>query len=131
MGAQLKDLVIEEHSLGDIVIYDIPENGMEIGRANKAPEKPRFPHPDYRDDKDINELAHLVSRTHCELYFAGEKLAVRDTSRHGTYINNVKVPENKACILRDGDILGLGPQEKQYRFQVLIGDKPDELRIVD
>jgi len=106
--AQLKDLVIEEDSTGgDSLVYDVPANGMMIGRENKSPGSPRFPHPEYPDER-IRELSLSVSRRHCMVYFADGQLGVKDMSRNGTYINDRRVPKDKGCVLRDGDVLGLG-----------------------
>ncbi len=102
MKAQLRDLVIEKYSTGDPLIYDVPEKGLIIGRANKSPGSPRFPHPEYTWE-EIDELSSFVSRKHCMIYFQDGYLGVKDESRHGTYINDKRVPKDKGCVLRNGD----------------------------
>jgi len=65
-----------------------------------------------------------VSRRHCELTIAGDKLKVRDlASSNGTYVNNQRVGEED---LHAGDRLVIGP----IVFTIQIDGRPEEIHPV-
>ncbi len=62
-----------------------------------------------------------VSREHCEVVIAGDKLMVRDLgSSNGTYVNRERVQEAE---LNPGDVLAVGPAV----FVVVIDGQPAEV----
>jgi hypothetical protein len=79
---------------GKTAVKEIPLGGIStiIGRRNDC--SLRIPSP-------------LVSRQHCELTQAGNRLIVKDLgSSNGTFVNGAKI---KSKELKSGDTLGVGP----------------------
>jgi predicted component of type VI protein secretion system len=71
-----------------------------------------------RNDCAVRIPSPLVSRLHCELTQADDRLVVRDLgSSNGTFVNGTKVKEKE---LRSGDTLGVGP----LTFIVQVGGVP-------
>ena len=48
-----------------------------------------------------------ISRMHCQLYFRGDALILRDYSTNGTYLNNT-LTHNCEAVVRDRDTIRLG-----------------------
>jgi len=66
-------------------------------------------------DADVRVTDLWVSRAHCELYDLEGMLAVRDLgSRHGTFINGVKVTDS---ILMPGDKLQVGMTRLEVSYK--------------
>jgi pSer/pThr/pTyr-binding forkhead associated (FHA) protein len=66
-------------------------------------------------DADVRLTDPWVSRAHCELYDLEGMLAVRDLgSRHGTFINGVKVTDS---ILMPGDKLQIGMTRLEVSYK--------------
>jgi pSer/pThr/pTyr-binding forkhead associated (FHA) protein len=66
-------------------------------------------------DADVRTADPWVSRVHCELYDVEGMLAVRDLgSRHGTFINGVKVTDS---ILMPGDELQVGMSRLEVSYK--------------
>lgn len=79
---------------GKTAVKEIPLDGIStiIGRRNDC--SLRIPSP-------------LVSRQHCELTQAGNRLIVKDLgSSNGTFVNGAKIKQKE---LKSGDTLGVGP----------------------
>jgi predicted component of type VI protein secretion system len=71
-----------------------------------------------RNDCGVRIPSPLVSRLHCELTQANDRLVVRDLgSSNGTFVNGTKVKEKE---LKSGDTLGVGP----LTFIVQLGGVP-------
>lgn len=68
---------------------------------------------------DLRIDSPLVSRHHCELTHGDHEVWVRDTSRHGTWVNDHRVVD--PCQLHDGDQLRLAATVFEVR---IIGEVP-------
>jgi serine phosphatase RsbU (regulator of sigma subunit)/pSer/pThr/pTyr-binding forkhead associated (FHA) protein len=65
-----------------------------------------------------------VSRRHARLYQQGGRWVVCDeASRHGTYINEVRLEPGRPSVLADGDLVRIGP----YSYHVALGGSPRQL----
>lgn len=65
----------------------------------------------------VLENSPRVSGAHCELYFDGEKLMVRDLgSMNGTYLDQDKLLPQAATIMRENSILCLGDNTCSFRL---------------
>ncbi len=61
---------------------------------------------------------NMISRLHCKVCQQGQQYTIMDLqSANGTYINKVKLPPNKAFVIKNGDIVRLANSD----FQVVIG----------
>ncbi len=66
-----------------------------------------------------------VSRRHADLTCRGQQWFVRDLkSRHGTYLNAVRLEPDFPQAMADNDLLRVGP----WTFRVLLGDRRESLR---
>ncbi len=64
-----------------------------------------------------------VSRRHCELLFAGDRVALRDLgSSNGSFVNGERVSESQ---LSAGDVLGVGP----CLFVVRLDGSPEDIDV--
>ncbi len=69
------------------------------------------------DSCQLRPKSESVSRKHCILVMREGRLLLQDLgSRNGTYINDKRLPSDKAKVLRDGDVLRVG----KLTFDVLI-----------
>ena len=65
----------------------------------------------------LRPKSESVSRRHCILVMREGRLLLQDLgSRNGTFINDKRLPSDKAKVLRDGDVLRVG----KLTFDVLI-----------
>ncbi len=75
-------------------------------------------------DADIQIPVSDVSRKHCRIAVAGNKVSLKDLdSSNGTFVNNQKVAET---TLRPGDRLTVGP----FTFVVQIDGQPKDIKAV-
>ncbi len=66
-----------------------------------------------------------ISRFHAELVTAGGSYEIRDLdSRNGTFVNDERLVENQALMLRDGDIIRF--VDVEYAYYVSDPDKRDK-----
>ncbi|MBI5764121.1 MAG: FHA domain-containing protein [Planctomycetes bacterium] len=75
-------------------------------------------------DADIQIPVADVSRKHCQIAVAGNKVSLKDlNSSNGTFVNSQKVSET---TLRPGDRLTVGP----FTFVVQIDGQPKDIKTV-
>ncbi len=78
-----------------------------------------------RDDCDLRIPAKDVSRQHCELLVADDKLVAKDLgSSNGTFVNGKRIAQTE---LKPGDRLRIGP----VTFVVQIDGQPAEISPAD
>ena len=89
------------------------------------------------DQNDLVLHEWHVSGEHASIVLAGDRYVVRDhNSTNGTRIQrggdvvDVASSDDREAELRDGDVLVLGDAERPVRIQVLVGDEPEDARIV-
>ncbi len=63
----------------------------------------------------LNESDSDISRHHCQMYFRGDALLLRDYSTNGTSVNH-KPYHNCECVIHSGDILSIGNHEISVRI---------------
>lgn len=60
------------------------------------------------DDCHLRPKSESISRHHCAIVTTDNQVAIRDFgSKNGTFVNGEQI--ESACILKSGDILGVGP----------------------
>ncbi len=64
----------------------------------------------------LDESDSDISRRHCQLYFRGDALLLRDYSTNGTKVNGQPY-HNCECVIHDGDSIQLGSHEIRVRIQ--------------
>ena len=65
----------------------------------------------------VLENSPRVSGAHCELYFDGEKLMVRDLgSMNGTYLDQQKLLPQAVTVMKENSILSLGDNTCSFRL---------------
>jgi adenylate cyclase len=68
------------------------------------------------DDTRRIILKHpAVSRDHVEISLTGAKPVLRDLSKNGTWVNNVRLAAGSTKPLEDGDVVGLGQTQIHLR----------------
>lgn len=91
-------------SLDDEYAYVFQSNLTVIGRENAMSE--------YLKDKSF------VSRKHAEILIETDKLWIKNYSHtNGTYVNNYLIKDDEYTELHDGDVVGLGGNEKNGKKQ--------------
>ncbi len=65
----------------------------------------------------LDPMDRSVSRLHCELYFVGNHLMVKDQSRLGTMVNGMPMPSMGEQQLNSGDMLLIGHHTLVVRYQ--------------
>jgi hypothetical protein len=81
-----------------------PEKPVVLGRSSQA---------------DVQLSDQVVSRQHCKIENRGETWLITDLdSRHGTYINGIRLNVNEQTPLHMGDRVRLGP----WTFRAMSGD---------
>lgn len=69
------------------------------------------------DSCNLRPKSESVSRKHCILVLRDNRLLVQDlSSRNGTFVNDKRLPTDKAKVLQSGDMLRVGKLE----FEVVI-----------
>lgn len=64
------------------------------------------------DECQLRPKSESVSRRHCVLVVRDNRLLIQDLkSRNGTYVNDVRLPTDRAKALKDGDQLRVGKLE--------------------
>jgi len=126
----LRDIIIQKYnSLNPVVIYE-PEgekSEIKIGRASSN--DIAIPKAGYRDEA-IDKVVLTMSREHCTVKYDGnftvyDKVG-KKKSKHGTYVNGVKVPET-GVVLKNNDKLMLG----SYELEVILSDEELQLAPAD
>ena len=65
----------------------------------------------------LRPKSESVSRKHCILVMRDSRMLIQDLkSRNGTYVNDKRLPGDKAKVLKPGDILRIG----KLKFEVII-----------
>ena len=65
----------------------------------------------------LRPKSESVSRKHCILVMRDSRMLIQDLkSRNGTYVNDKRLPADKAKVLKPGDILRIG----KLKFEVII-----------
>ena len=100
--------IIALHGPGAEQEVNVAPGVFEMGRAR---------------DCDLQVDSPLVSRHHCLLLHEDREVRVRDTSRHGTWVNDHRVLDE--VPLHDGDVLRLAATE--FEVRVLGGDPAPDL----
>ncbi len=81
------------------------------------------------DDTRRIILKHpAVSRDHVEISLTGTKPMLRDLSKNGTWVNNVRLAAGSTKCLEDGDVVSLGETQIHLRCPYLVdGVKNEEM----
>lgn len=81
------------------------------------------------DDTRRIILKHpAVSRDHVEINLTGTQPILRDLSKNGTWVNNVRLAAGSTKPLEDGDVVGLGETQIHIRCPCQVdGAKNDEM----
>ena len=80
-----------------------------IGRADECQLRPKSAH---------------ISRRHCEIAQQDSRAVIRDlNSRTGTWINDVRIPVDRAVELKSGDKIKVGPLEFAVHLTHSLGGK--------
>jgi len=94
-------------------LHLVPLSGPDLG-ARHWPLRPPF-QVGRSEDSDLLLVDSAVSRRHLSIVLAGNAWEVIDQgSRHGTYLNELRLPAQEGAALRAGDELRVGP----WRFRV-------------
>ena len=73
------------------------------------------------DDTRRIILKHpAVSRDHVEISLSGSKPMLRDLSKNGTWVNNVRLAAGSTKSLEDGDVVSLGETQIHLRCPYLV-----------
>jgi class 3 adenylate cyclase len=68
-----------------------------------------------------------VSRDHAEISLSGSQLQIRDRSKNGTWVNEVRITAGSTRYLADGDVIRLGETLIHVRYTLLTPlDKDDD-----
>ena len=65
-----------------------------------------------------------VSRDHAEIYISGPRPQIRDLSKNGTWVNDVRLAAGSTMPLEDGDVVHLG----ETRVSVKFPDQMEQVR---
>lgn len=96
---------------------------MQDGRRKDIPVTGRKTVIGRRDDCQVRVPLPGISRQHCEIVVAGDRVMIRDlASSNGTYVNNRRVNE---ATLKPGDRLTVG----SIIFTIQINGKPADVAL--
>ena len=84
------------------------------------------------EDCQLRPKTESVSRKHCAILIKEGRAIIQDLkSRNGTFVNGKQLPENKAKVLKNGDVLRIGKLEFEVVIEVgLGGPKRSEVKDV-
>ena len=86
------------------------------------------------DDCQLRPKSDSISRKHCVIAIRDGRVLVQDLkSRNGTYVNEKRLPPDKAKVLKAGDHLRVGNLEFEMVIAVAIGGakKPEVRDVTD
>lgn len=94
-GGKNVELTVKYHGTSNTVTVNL-DSPLRIGRSEKT--------------LPLNMADSDISRTHCQLYFRGDNMFLRDYSTNGTSVNG-QTYHNCECVVRNHDTIRIGEHE--------------------